>query len=80
MCTYTYIGDPVIQVWLQPATGFIGLIAWTLDAIDILNSQLEKQGLLVTLIKQLGQLPSRVINQLTEVRTYVQSGMFHQNV
>ena len=57
----------MVRLWLGPATGFIGLVAWSLDANDEPRSQLEEQGLLMQIINQLKQLSPETVQTLTEV-------------
>ena len=62
-----YVGDPVTPLWLAPATGFIGLIVWTLDSSSIFKNQLEELGLLTTIISHLKLLPIEAVQEMSEV-------------
>lgn len=53
--------------WQGPATGFLGLIVWSLDSSNIFRKQIEELGLLTTIISHLRLLPLEAVQDMSEV-------------
>lgn len=53
--------------WMGPATGFIGLIVWSLSVSTDIKEQLKHQGHLVKIIEHVRDIPLETIQGLSEV-------------
>jgi len=53
--------------WMGPATGFIGLIVWSLAVSIDIKEQLKHQGHLVKIIEHVRDIPLETIQGLSEV-------------
>jgi len=60
-------GNSWMPFWMGPATGFIGLIVWSLAVSTDIKEQLKHQGHLVKIIEHVRDIPLETIQGLSEV-------------
>ena len=53
--------------WQGPATGFIGLIVWSLDSSNSFRKRMKELGLLTSIVSHLSLLPLEAIQDMSEV-------------